>query len=106
MKVFLQVAKTGSFSGAGRVVGMTPSSTAKLISRIEGRLGVRLIERSTRRLRLTAEGELYRERAEGAGGRGPHRARPEALPLRRRGARPRRHRRGLPQTGGHRPARG
>ena len=33
-------------------------------SRIESRLGVRLIERSTRKLRLTAEGELYRERAE------------------------------------------
>lgn len=64
MQVFLQVAKAGSFSGAGRAVGMTPSSTAKLISRIESRLGVRLIERSTRRLRLTAEGELYRERAE------------------------------------------
>lgn len=64
MQVFLQVAKAGSFSGAGRVVGMTPSSTAKLISRLEGRLGVRLVERSTRRLRLTEEGELYRERAE------------------------------------------
>ncbi len=64
MRVFLQVAKTGSFSGAGRVVNMTPSSTAKLISRIENRMGVRLIERSTRRLRLTAEGELYCERAE------------------------------------------
>ncbi|BDU19194.1 LysR family transcriptional regulator [Dyella sp. GSA-30] len=64
MRVFLQVAHTGSFSGAGRVVNMTPSSTAKLITRIEQRLGVRLVERSTRRLRLTAEGELYRERAE------------------------------------------
>ncbi|MGQ9367188.1 LysR family transcriptional regulator [Azospirillum sp. A39] len=64
MKVFLRVAAHGSFSGAGREVGMTPSSTAKLIDRLEGRLGVRLIERSTRRLRLTAEGEHYRERAE------------------------------------------
>ncbi len=64
MKVFLRVAAQGSFSAAGREVGMTPSSTAKLITRIEGRLGVRLIERSTRRLRLTAEGALYRERAE------------------------------------------
>lgn len=64
MKVFLRVAALGSFSAAGREVGMTPSSTAKLITRLEERLGVRLIERSTRRLRLTAEGELYRERAE------------------------------------------
>jgi len=64
MKVFLRVASRGSFSAAGRDVGMTPSSTAKLVSRLEERLGVRLIERSTRRLRLTAEGEVYRERAE------------------------------------------
>jgi DNA-binding transcriptional LysR family regulator len=64
MRVFLRVAAEGSFSAAGRAVGMTPSSTAKLISRIEHRLGVRLIERSTRRLRLTGEGEVYRERAE------------------------------------------
>ncbi|MCG5240515.1 LysR family transcriptional regulator [Azospirillum doebereinerae] len=64
MKVFLRVAALGSFSAASADVGMTPSATAKLISRIEARLGVRLIERSTRRLRLTDEGELYRERAE------------------------------------------
>ncbi|AWK89254.1 LysR family transcriptional regulator [Azospirillum thermophilum] len=64
MTVFLRVAARGSFSAAGRDVGMTPSATAKLITRIEERLGVRLVERSTRRLRLTAEGELYRERAE------------------------------------------
>ncbi len=64
MRVFLQVVARGSFSGAGRIVGITPSSTAKLIGRIEARLGARLIERSTRSLRLTSEGELYRERAE------------------------------------------
>ena len=64
MQVFLHVAHLGSFSAAGRAVNMTPSSTAKLITRIEHRLGVRLVERSTRRLRLTTEGELYRERAE------------------------------------------
>lgn len=63
MTVFLQVAALGSFSAAGRAVGMTPSSTAKLIGRIERRLGIRLVERSTRRLRLTAEGALYQERA-------------------------------------------
>ena len=63
MRVFLRVATQGSFSAAGRDVGMTPSSTAKLVGRLEERLGVRLVERSTRKLRLTAEGELYRERA-------------------------------------------
>ncbi|WP_374309780.1 LysR family transcriptional regulator [Methylocella sp.] len=64
MTVFLHVSRAGSFSAAGRAVGMTPSSTAKLVSRIETRLGARLVERSTRRLRLTPEGELYRTRAE------------------------------------------
>ncbi|MBP2232373.1 LysR substrate-binding domain-containing protein [Azospirillum agricola] len=64
MRVFLRVAALGSFSAAGAEIGMTPSATAKLIARIEARLGVRLIERSTRRLRLTDEGELYREKAE------------------------------------------
>ncbi len=64
MTVFLRVVALGSFSAAGADLGMTPSATAKLIGRIETRLGVRLIERSTRRLRLTDEGELYREKAE------------------------------------------
>ncbi|NKE44324.1 LysR family transcriptional regulator [Roseomonas frigidaquae] len=64
MRVFLRVAATGSFSAAGRELSLTASSTAKLITRIEQRLGIRLVERSTRRLRLTPEGELYRERAE------------------------------------------
>jgi DNA-binding transcriptional LysR family regulator len=63
MKVFLRVAEAGSFSAAGREVGMTPSSAAKLVSRIERRLGVRLMVRSTRQLRLTAEGDAYRRRA-------------------------------------------
>ena len=64
MRVFLRVAARGAFSAAGRELGITPSATAKLITRIEARLGVRLVERSTRRLRLTPEGEVYRERAE------------------------------------------
>ncbi|WP_395696604.1 LysR family transcriptional regulator [Methylocella sp.] len=64
MTMFLHVSRAGSFSAAGRAVGMTPASTAKLVSRIEARLGARLVECSTRRLRLTPEGELYRTRAE------------------------------------------
>jgi DNA-binding transcriptional LysR family regulator len=43
---------------------MTPSTVAKLIGRLEQRLGVRLIERSTRRLALTAEGQVYYERSQ------------------------------------------
>lgn len=64
MQVFSRVAETGSFSAAARQLGMTPSTVSKLVSRIEARLGVRLVERSTRRLALTAEGEIYRERSQ------------------------------------------
>jgi DNA-binding transcriptional LysR family regulator len=64
MAVFLRICALGSFSAAAKEVGMTPSSVAKLVTRIESRVGVRLIERSTRKLVLTAEGIAYRERAE------------------------------------------
>lgn len=62
MQVFLRVVETGSFSEAARLLRMTPSTISKLISRMETRLGVRLIERSTRRLSLTNEGRFYYER--------------------------------------------
>ncbi|ODN72593.1 LysR family transcriptional regulator [Methylobrevis pamukkalensis] len=64
MQVFLRVVEAGSFSEAARRMRMTPSTVSKLIARTEARLGVRLIERSTRRLSLTAEGQLYYERSE------------------------------------------
>lgn len=64
MQVFLRVVEAGSFSEAARLLRMTPSTISKLIARIEGRLGVRLLERSTRRLSLTAEGQIYYERSQ------------------------------------------
>ena len=64
MQVFLRVVETGSFSEAARHLRMTPSTVSKLISRVETRLGVRLVERSTRRLSLTMEGQLYYERSQ------------------------------------------
>ncbi|AJY45252.1 LysR family transcriptional regulator [Martelella endophytica] len=64
MQVFQRVVEAGSFSSAARQLRMTPSTVSKLIRRIEKRLGVRLLERSTRRLTLTAEGELYYERSQ------------------------------------------
>lgn len=59
METFLSVAQAGSFSAAARELGLTPSAISRIISRIEKRLGVRLIVRSTRSLRLTSEGESY-----------------------------------------------
>ncbi len=64
MMVFVRVVETGSFSEAARAMLMTPSTVSKLIARLEARLGVRLIERSTRRLALTGEGQFYYERSQ------------------------------------------
>ena len=62
MAIFERVAARGSFAGASEDVGLSPSAVAKLITRLEQRLGVRLINRTTRRLALTAEGETYLDR--------------------------------------------
>jgi DNA-binding transcriptional LysR family regulator len=63
MSIFQRVIERGSFAGAAEDVGLSPSAVAKLITRLERRLGVRLINRTTRRLALTAEGEIYLERS-------------------------------------------
>jgi DNA-binding transcriptional LysR family regulator len=47
----------GGFSAAARSLGVTPSAVSKTITRLEARLGVRLLNRTTRRLTATAEGE-------------------------------------------------
>ncbi len=53
------VVAEGSFSAAGRALDLTPSAVSRAIDRIEARLGVRLLLRSTRALTLTAEGAAY-----------------------------------------------
>jgi len=62
MAIFQRVAERRSFAGAAEDVGLSPSAVAKLITRLEQRLGVRLINRTTRHLALTAEGEIYLDR--------------------------------------------
>ncbi|WP_407036262.1 LysR substrate-binding domain-containing protein [Facivitalis istanbulensis] len=59
LALFACVLAEGSFSAAGRTLGLTPSAVARAIDRIEARLGVRLLLRSTRALTLTAEGQAY-----------------------------------------------
>jgi DNA-binding transcriptional LysR family regulator len=59
MEAFEAVVRTGSLSAAGRLLGLTPSALSRIISRIETRLGVRLMVRTTRSLSLTPEGEVY-----------------------------------------------
>lgn len=63
MEVFVEAADAGSFSAAGRKLRLSPSAVSKLVTRIEDRLGTRLLVRSTRALQLTPEGEAYLERA-------------------------------------------
>lgn len=63
LRVFVRVMDRGNFSQAASDLGITPSAVSKLVSRLEDRLGVRLLERSTRRLALTPEGETFLGRA-------------------------------------------
>jgi DNA-binding transcriptional LysR family regulator len=60
LTVFLRAVETGSFSGAARDLSLNPSTVSKLISRMEERLGTRLFARSSRVVRLTADGEIFR----------------------------------------------
>ncbi len=59
LEVFDAIAAEGSFSAAGRQLGLTPSAVSRTVDRIEERLGVRLLLRTTRTLTLTAEGHAY-----------------------------------------------
>ena len=63
MEVFVRVVEQGGFSAAARALAMTPSAVSKLVGRLEARLGVRLFNRSTRQLQLTAEGGTFYERS-------------------------------------------
>jgi DNA-binding transcriptional LysR family regulator len=60
MSVLASVVETGSFTRAGYVLGVSASGVSRAVSRLEERMGVRLLDRTTRTLRLTAAGaRLY-----------------------------------------------
>ena len=59
---FVESVEIGSFSAAARALGTTPSAISKRITKLEDRLGIRLLQRTTRSLSLTAEGTIYYER--------------------------------------------
>lgn len=63
MEVFVRVVELGGFSAAARAFRMTPSAVSKLVGRLEARLAVRLLSRSTRQVQLTPEGCVFYERA-------------------------------------------
>ncbi|MGQ5524022.1 LysR family transcriptional regulator [Chitinimonas sp. PSY-7] len=58
MAVFARVVEAGSFSVAARQLGITPSAVSRQVARLESVLQVRLLERTTRKLRLTEAGTL------------------------------------------------
>jgi len=59
---FVRTVDAGSFSAASRLIGSSQSAVSKSVARLERRLGVQLIQRSTRTFNLTAEGQAYYER--------------------------------------------
>ncbi|MGL6050813.1 MAG: LysR family transcriptional regulator [Aeromonas salmonicida] len=64
MGLFATVVEQGSFTGAAEALGMPKSSVSQKISRLETQLGVRLLQRTTRRLSLTPQGEIYVEQCQ------------------------------------------
>lgn len=64
MNAFVTAVEHGGFSAAARELGLTPSALSKLVSRLEDRLDVRLLHRTTRRLQLTPEGDVFFQRAQ------------------------------------------
>lgn len=61
--VFVKVVQAGSFSEAARQIGLPTSTVSTRISRLEKRLGITLLQRTTRRLSLTEVGAVYYQHA-------------------------------------------
>ena len=63
---FVEAANAGSLAAAADRLELTPAAISKSLAKLEAQLGVRLLQRSTRRLALTAEGERFLDKARGA----------------------------------------
>lgn len=64
MLAFVEAVDSGGFSAAARKLDLTPSALSKLVTRLEERLGVRLLTRTTRHLQLTTEGDAFYKRSQ------------------------------------------
>lgn len=62
LRLFIRVIETGSFTAAGETLGVQKSTISRRIAQLEDDMGVRLLQRSTRRLQLTDEGQSLFER--------------------------------------------
>ena len=63
LAVFVRAAESGSFSRAGRELGLSQPSVSRIIGELEARLGVKLLLRTTRAITATDAGALFLERA-------------------------------------------
>jgi LysR family transcriptional regulator, transcriptional activator for dmlA len=63
MQFFVLIARHGSLAAAARAIDLTPPAATKRLAALESRLGVRLLNRTTRSLSLTSEGETYLQHA-------------------------------------------
>lgn len=63
MDLFARVVEAGSFTAAGKALGLGKSSISEKVAALEARLGVRLLDRTTRRLAPTEAGHIYYARA-------------------------------------------
>ena len=63
LRTTLLVARTGSFAAAARETGVDPSSVSRQVAALEDATGIRVFDRTTRRLDITEAGRLYLERA-------------------------------------------
>ena len=59
LRTFICVAEQSSFAEAGRRLGMSPTTVTRTIAALESSLGVQLLRRTTRSVRLTEEGALF-----------------------------------------------
>jgi LysR family transcriptional activator of dmlA len=63
MRVFVKVAEVSSFTHAADKLDISPAMATRAVAALETRLGVRLLQRTTRRVSLTESGEVFLERA-------------------------------------------
>lgn len=63
VRVFVAVVDKGSFSGAARALSLPTSNVSRYVAQLEAKLGLRLLERSSRHLNLTEAGKLLHQRA-------------------------------------------
>ncbi len=64
--LFVQVVRHGSFAEAARRLGVPPNTVSRRVQQLEAQLGMRLLQRSTRKLTLTSAGQTFHERCAGA----------------------------------------